>query len=329
MAEEKLRELTAIRGVGPKTAEQLIEAGIDSIERLMTVKPEELSAILKCSLSKAKMIQNAAKDLGLERVVTIYTGEEFKSWLEKTVRRIPTGIRTLDEFLGGGFPTGALVAVSGGSASGKSQIAYSLCVNSVKHLNRPFAFIETEPLTLSFDRLSSIAEARGVKLDLVNDMFVIRAVDIQSNPDRLYLAYERVLRRFEASDRKPGVLAVDSFSSVFRQSFTGREMLTARSQEVARHIGMLQIIASRFNCLVYLTEQVYGVPDVSAQLKTVARFGDVKMPYGGEAFLHMVSWHLTVSRRASDRWVIITDDIPDKPMEEFEFKITERGVEEA
>lgn len=316
-----------VRGIGEKTAEQLIDAGIDTLERLITVKPEELATVLKVSLSRAKAIQNAAKEIAISKVITVLTGEEYKKRFEETVRRIPTGIRELDEFLGGGLPTGALVAVSGSSATGKSQIGYSLCVNSLKYLRRPFAFIETEPMTFSIGRVLEIAKNNSVELNLSDDMFIVQASDIRSNTDRLFLAYESVMSRFRSSERKPGVLVVDSFSAPFRQTFTGREMLSARSQEIARHIGYLQVIASTMNCLVYLTEQVYGVPDFSTQLKTAARFGDVKMPYGGEAFLHMVSWHMTVVRQASDRWVIITDDVPDKPYREFEFRITDRGVE--
>ncbi|MEM2498063.1 MAG: ATPase domain-containing protein [Candidatus Nezhaarchaeales archaeon] len=324
--DEKLKELTQIRGVGPKTAEALLEAGVD-LERLVVMKPEELSAVLKVSLAKAKALQAAAKDLALSRVVTVLTGEQFKKRLEETVKYVPTGISALDRFLGGGFPTSAVIGVSGSSSSGKSELGYSLCVNSVKALGRPFAFIETEPGTLSVGRILEVAEARGVKLDLTKDMFVVQASDVASSPDRLFLAYEAVMKRFEKAERPLGVLVIDSFSAPFRQTFTGRETFSLRSQEIARHIGMLQVLVSKLNCLAYLTEQVYGVPDFSAQLKAVARFGDVKVPYGGEALLHMLSWHLTVVRRASDRFAIVSDDVVGKPVAEFEFKIGRGGVE--
>jgi RecA/RadA recombinase len=319
-------ELLSVRGIGPATLQKLLDHGIDTVEKLIISKPEEIATALGVSLAKAKALQNEAKSVALAKVVEVWTGERMREHMEKEVARIPTGIDGFDRILGGGLPTGALVAFSGASATGKTEICYSVCVNCLKYLKRPFVWIETEPYTFSVARLLEIAKNRGVEVDLKSDFYVVPAKDVASNPDRLMLAYERVQAEVDRMTVKPAVLVIDSFSSPFRQAFFGREMLSARSQETARHIGWLQAFSAKYNVLVLLTEQVYAIPDMGQQFQAVARFGDSRRPYGGEAFLHMVSMHLTLIRSKGDEWLLVTDDVPGIPMTEFKFKITDSGV---
>jgi len=319
-------ELTKIRGIGPKTAEKLISRGIHSVEDLVTAPAEEVASILGCSLAKAKSIINAAKEEALASVVEVWSGERMKEYLEKEVQRIPTGIDKLDALLGGGFRTDAVVGVSGSSATGKTELGMTLCVNCVKHLKRPFVWIETEPATFKIGRLMEIAKARGVDINLGEDVFVVPAKDITS-PQRQMLAYERVDKWAWEKGVKPGLIVVDSFVAKIREYYSGRELLSARSKEIARHMGYLQMLSSKYNTCIYLTEQVYGVPDTATQLQVLARFGDVKKPYGGEFLLHAVSMHLTLVRTKGSEWMLVTDDVPGVPMTTIPFKITSRGVE--
>lgn len=44
---------------------------------------------------------------------------------EKILKRIPTGVSSLDAIVGGGFPSGSLVLLSGGEGSGNVEFAYT------------------------------------------------------------------------------------------------------------------------------------------------------------------------------------------------------------
>jgi DNA-directed RNA polymerase subunit K/omega len=66
--EEKVRLLNNIAGVGPKTAEKLIAAGYDSLEKVAKADKEELAAgVAGLSVSKAEAIIVEAEDV-LEKV---------------------------------------------------------------------------------------------------------------------------------------------------------------------------------------------------------------------------------------------------------------------
>lgn len=317
--------LEDIKGIGDKAAEKLRERGIGTVEQLILLRPEELAAILGVNLLKAKEILMDAKDKALSRAIEVWTGARLKEYREKHVQRIPTGIDELDRDLGGGLPTDCVISVAGASATGKSQLMYTLTVNAIGILGRPVFLIETEPSTLSIERIMEIAGAKGVNIKLEEDLYVIPAKFIVS-PYAQYLAYEMVRKMSEEKGIKPALIGVDSFTAKFRGWYGGRETLPSRSQEIARHITFLQELASIFNCLVYLTEQVYGVPDTGQQLQSMMKFGDIRRVYGGEYLLHAPSMCFMITQTKSDEYELIAYDVPFLPKKSYPFKITREGI---
>ena len=318
-------DLTDVKHIGDKTAEKLREKGITTVEQLVLLRPEELAAILNVNLLKAKEILMDAKDKALSKAVEVWTGARLKEYREKHVQRIPTGIPDLDRDLGGGLPTDCVVAVAGASATGKTQLVYTLAVNSIGFLRRPAFIIETEPSVVSVERILEIASARGVKVELDKDLFVIPSKFITS-PYAQYLAYEMVRRKCKEEGVSPALVALDSFSAKFRGWYGGRETLPLRSQEIARHVTYLQELASDLNALVVLTEQVYGVPDAGAQLQAFMKFGDRRVPFGGEYLLHAPSMCLMLVQSKADEYELITFDVPFLPKKSYAFKIVKEGV---
>jgi len=107
-----MTELEEIKGVGASIAEQLKQAGITSAEDLSVRDPEEIKALLNCSLAKAKKLITAAKDVTVN-AVHIYTGEELNEERKSKIQRISTNSSELDKIFGGGVPTDALTAFTG------------------------------------------------------------------------------------------------------------------------------------------------------------------------------------------------------------------------
>jgi RecA/RadA recombinase len=321
---EKL-ELESIKGIGDKTAAKLREHGVSTVEQLVLLRPEELAAILGVNLLKAKEILIDARDKALSKAIEVWTGQKLKEYREKHVQRIPTGIPALDVDFGGGLPTDCVISVAGASATGKSQLMYTLAVNAIGLLKRPAFLIETEPSTLSIERILEIASAKGVEIQLDKDLFVIPAKFITS-PYTQYLAYEMVRRTCREKNVTPALIGVDSFTSKFRGWYGGRETLPLRSQEIARHMTFLQELASEMNACVYLSEQVYGIPDTGGQIQSVMKFGDARRIYGGEYLLHAPSICLMLTQTKADEYSLVTFDVPFLPRKEYPFRITKMGV---
>jgi len=322
-AKEKFKEL--LEGIGEATIKKLEDAGITELEDLVAADPAELAKLLAVTVHRAKKIINSAKEALLESEVLVETADTVEKFLNMNIVRIPTGSKELDKLLGGGVPTRAITTLVGQHATGKSQLCFQLAANVVDK-GEYVGFVETEPSCFMPSRIRQICEARGLRYD-PEKLLVIRAEKVTS-PEKQLLAYEAIWRKARRENLPLRLLIVDSFSARLRAAYTGREMLSARSQETARHIGLLEIIAGERNCAVVLTAQVMGIPDFESQLEARKRYGVPYRPYGGEYFLHSSTYILFLWQRASELWEAILVDAPNLPRESATFKITEKGIED-
>jgi DNA repair protein RadA len=314
-----------IEGVGDVILQRLEEAGITELEDLVAADPAELSKLLGITVYKAKKMISSAREILIESEVLVETAEEVEKYLKDKIQRISTGSKALDKLLRGGVPTRAITTFAGPHATGKSQICFQLAANVVDRGDY-VGVVETEPSTFIPERIKQICESRGLKYD-PKKFLVIRAEKVTS-PEKQLLAYEAIWRRAKRENLPLRLLIVDSFSARIRAAFVGREMLSARNQETARHIGLLEIIAGERNCAVVLTAQVMGIPDIGAQLEARARYGAPLKPYGGEYFLHSSTYIVFLQQRAKELWEATLVDAPDLPRESVEFLITSRGIED-
>jgi len=319
-----LPELKDIRGIGPRSIEKLADHGVSSVEDLVAMRPAELAKVLDVSIYKAKQILNSAKEALMTEELIVETADKVEEYF-KNVRKISTGSKALDSLLGGGVPTRAITTFAGPFATGKTQLCFQLTVNTISE-GFYVGWVETEPGTFSPKRIKEICEARGVKYD-PSKILVVRAEKISTPPQQL-LAYEAIWKKCRESDLPLGLLVVDSFNARFRSYYTGREMLSGRSEEIGQHIGVLETIAAERNAAIVLTAQVMGVPDAGAQLEARMRFGAPQKPYGGHFFLHSSAYILFLTQAASGAWEATLVDAPDLPRSRARFKITERGVED-
>jgi len=316
--------LTDVKGIGPATVEKLEKAGIKSVEQLATLRKEELSKILGVNLKQAGDIIQSAKQLALDQLLEVYTAEDIKRYRQENIKRIPTGCSALDSVLKGGIPTMSITVLFGEYASGKTQLCKQLVVNCLKQLGRKAAWIETEPGTFIPERLEEMASAIGYQLDL-NDIIVVPARLI-GTPYNLFLAYEMIEHKMQKLGLDVGLLVVDSFSAPFRKHYTGREQLPDRSAEISRHMGKLDILASKYNMAIVLTGQVGDIPDAGSQLHAVVKTGHRKNPVGGNVFLHSGTYLISLIKTKTDEWEACVFDAPDIPMTKVQFRITKEGI---
>lgn len=301
-------------GVGPATAEKLSNAGYEDLMALAVATPGELVEAAEITEAAAKKIIYAARSalkMGFESGTDILKKRQ-------NILKISTGSKNLDNLLGGGFETGAIVECFGEFGSGKTQIAHSLAVQCQK--NDPTAvavFIDTEN-TFRPERIIEIAKGNNLDPDKVlNNIKVARAF----NSDHQMLLAEKVSELITKQGLNVKVVIVDSLTAHFRAEFIGRGTLAERQQKLNKHMHDLLKLADSYNLLVYVTNQVMAKPDVF--------FGDPTAAIGGHVVAHSSTFRIYLRKGKKNTRVAKLIDSPNLPDGEAIFTVETSGLKDA
>ena len=165
MSEEEIAKLP---GVGPAILEKLKEAGYDDIMMLAVDSPKNLAELAEIGEPTAAKIIAAAKKAA--DVGGFETGDILLE-RRKTVAKLTSGSKSLDELMGGGFESRAISEFFGEFGSGKTQLCLQLAVNCTRPvedggLDGHTMIIDTEQ-TFRPERIVQMSEALGLDADEV------------------------------------------------------------------------------------------------------------------------------------------------------------------
>jgi RecA/RadA recombinase len=169
---------------------------------------------------------------------------------------ISTGSLSLDRLLGGGIRTGLVTDIYGPSGTGKSQLCFSLCVNSAKYLKQKemIMFVDTVG-TFRPERVSEIANQERNN-EILDKIIFIRAFSTNDQIKSIKKIY----------DIKPLLIIIDSATSLFSTEYKG----ASRHLVLMNHLHELSFAAINFDCAVVITNMVRDVPVV----RTITDHGD-------------------------------------------------------
>ncbi|RLG47686.1 MAG: DNA repair and recombination protein RadA [Thermoproteota archaeon] len=309
-------DLTELEGVGPATARRLTEAGFTTLESLALVSPVELSAAAGIPEGTAKKIIAAAR-----KRLKIDVMSAYDYYLQrKSVQRITTGSKKLDDLLGGGLETQAITEIYGPYGSGKTQFCHQMSVTvqlppDRGGLAKGALYIDTEG-TFRPERIVQIAERFGLDPEeTLRNILVARAF----TSDHQMVVTEKA----EPYIRKHniGLIIVDSLISHFRGEYVGRESLAERQQKLNKYLHRLLRYALAYNLAVLVTNQVVADPGTI--------FGDPNRPAGGHVLGHGVTARLYIKRGKGGTRIVKLVKSPYLPEDSVEIVITEGGIEDA
>ncbi|MEM0475174.1 MAG: DNA repair and recombination protein RadA [Candidatus Norongarragalinales archaeon] len=327
-AEEKISEktnsktrkkITSIRelpGVGESIAKKLEDAGYDSLESIAYSMPIELCEVAGISEGSAIKAINAARDaleMGFETGVDVFERR-------RKIEKITTGSKELDALLGGGIETQAITECFGKFGSGKTQLAFQLCVNAQLPrdkggLEGAVAFVDSEN-TFRPERVAQIAMAQGLDPETVlKNIHYVRTY----NSDHQMLVVDKLDEVIKKNNVK--LVIVDSLTASFRSDYVGRGTLAARQQKLNKHVHSLLRLADVYNIAVYVTNQVMDKPDIL--------FGDPTAPIGGHVLAHSSTYRVYLRRSKETRRIAKLVDSPNLPDNECIFTVTENGIGDA
>ena len=312
--EEPEATIEDLPGVGPVTAEKLRDVGFADLLALGVMSPSDLAEQAELGETAATRIIAAAKKLA--NIGGFVTGNALLD-RRRQVQKLTSGTQALDELLGGGFETQAIVEVYGEFGSGKTQIGHQLAVNTTlpveaDGMDGDVFYIDTED-TFRPERIFQMARGMGLDAEAVLDrIHVARAY----NSAHQMLLVEEIKRM--ASDLPVKLIIVDSLTSHFRAEYMGRGMLANRQQKLNRHMHELKQLADVNNALVLVTNQMQARPD--------AMFGDPNRPIGGHIVGHASTFRLYLRKAKAGRRIARLVDSPNLPEGEAVFNVVEDGL---
>nr|P0CW91.1 RecName: Full=DNA repair and recombination protein RadA [Aeropyrum pernix]BAB83900.1 homologue of the bacterial recA and yeast RAD51/DMC1 [Aeropyrum pernix]BAB83905.1 homologue of the bacterial recA and yeast RAD51/DMC1 [Aeropyrum pernix]BAB83906.1 homologue of the bacterial recA and yeast RAD51/DMC1 [Aeropyrum pernix]BAB83907.1 homologue of the bacterial recA and yeast RAD51/DMC1 [Aeropyrum pernix]BAB83909.1 homologue of the bacterial recA and yeast RAD51/DMC1 [Aeropyrum pernix] len=315
MGEDKreIKDITDLPGVGPTTAQKLMEAGYTTLEAIAAATPQEVSQATGIPILTAQKIVDAAREA---LNIDFKTAYDLK--IESmNIKKITTGSRNLDELLGGGIETKTITELFGEFGSGKTQICHQLSVNvqlpeDKGGLEGKAVYIDTEG-TFRWERIEQMA--RGVGLDpdeVMKNIYWIRAI----NSHHQIAIVDKLFTMVKNDNIK--LVVVDSVTSHFRAEFPGRENLAMRQQLLNRHLHQLMRLADIFNVAVVITNQVMARPDVF--------YGDPTQAVGGHVLGHAPGVRVYLKKSRGNKRIARVVDAPHLPEGETVFAITEWGI---
>lgn len=311
-------DIETLPGVGPSTKQKLNEAGIYTLLDLAARGVGEVADALNGDISKAAELINKARsrlsELGLIAKDFVSAIELYQ--MRKSIERITTGSKNLDELLGGGIETGAITEFYGEFGCGKTQICHTLAVTvqlpkEMGGLNGNAIYIDTEN-TFRPERIVEIAEHRNLDpTEVLKRIIVARAY----NSAHQELILRELGPKIESNNVR--LVIVDSAVAHYRAEFLGRGTLAERQQRLNRFMHQLLRYAEVYNIAAVVTNQVQASPDYF--------FGDPTRATGGHVVAHTTTYRIYLKKAGKSRIARIVDS-PCHAEREAVFIINEAGI---
>lgn len=320
-------DLEDLPGVGPATAEKLLDNGYESYTSLAVASPAELSNTADVGESSAADIIRAAR-----KAADVGGFETGTSVLERRERigKLSWLIPEVDEMLGGGVETQSITEVYGEFGAGKSQVTHQLAVNvqlprEQGGLEGSTIFIDSED-TFRPERIDDMV--RGLDDEIIaatldhreieggpNDEAALDAL-IEDVLDKIHVAKafnsnhqmllaekaKELAGESEETEWPVRLVCVDSLTAHFRAEYVGRGQLAERQQKLNKHLHDLSRIADLYNTAILVTNQVASNPD--------SFFGDPTQPIGGNILGHKSTFRMYLRKSKGNKRIVRLVDAP-------------------
>lgn len=306
--------ISKLPGVGPAILEKLKEAGYNDIMMIAVDSPKNLAELAEIGEPTAAKIIAAAKKAA--DVGGFETGDVLLE-RRKTVAKLTSGSKSLDELMGGGFESRAITEFFGEFGSGKTQLCHQLAVNCQRPLDEGgleghTMIIDTEQ-TFRPERIVQMSEALELDPDeVLKKIHVARAF----NSHHQTLLVDKATEL--AKEYPVRLLVVDSLTAHFRAEYIGRGALAERQQMLNKHMHDLLRFGDLNNAVIAVTNQVAAKPD--------AFFGDPTRPIGGHIVGHTATFRIYLRKSKGGKRIARLIDSPNLPEAEAVFQVSEAGI---
>ena len=137
------------------------------------------------------------------------------------IRKMPTGVRGLDDILGGGIPEFSFNIIAGTPGSGKTTLAHQIVFANAT-VKRPALYFTVlgEPALKMLRYQQQYSFFDGSKLGKVIRFINLADVVMEKSLDAVFEEISRLV-----AEVGPGIVVVDSFRTVVRKAISGASEL--------------------------------------------------------------------------------------------------------
>jgi RecA/RadA recombinase len=167
----------------------------------------------------------------------------------KVQRNIPTGNKTIDEYLGGGLPAESISLIYGEAETGKTTLAMQCAVNCAK-LGCKTLFVDCDD-TFSVQRLSQITAKKFA--EIAELIVLARPHDFREQATFIDQLTDYVTNNFP-------LIIIDTFTSLYRLRVSESPSKTFElNRELNRQLAVLAQTTKTKKIAVLITSQVHSV----------------------------------------------------------------------
>jgi len=200
-----------------------------------------------------------------ERLNQISKNKDNKLNKDLYIEKIPFGVDSIDEMLGGGIEVGVITEIYGDGGSGKTNLALVLS-RSVVLQGGTCVFIDSEGV--SPERISQIF--KYVPKESLERMFILKTHNIGDLRVQLAESF-KVLK----NSQKPRVLIIDSYGMLYRIEMGYGKSPQAILRTSYPIFNFLQNNAEKYEIAVLITNQVYTDLSTESSIELLTLGGKV------------------------------------------------------
>ena len=184
-----------------------------------------------------------------------------------------TGIEEFDTIIGGGFPSGSTVLLSGSSGSGKTIFSFQWLFNGIKDNENGVYIALTEPLFKTVKNIENMKFYNRTVIESEN----IKIIDLRDYFNQKKFSHDKIIRFIESAVKETNAqrLCIDSITAI-------AYIIDDKSQ-IRRFIFELGKVLATLGCTILLTSEVadkdkfsiYGVEEFISD--AIIRFDQVRI----------------------------------------------------
>ena len=160
---------------------------------------------------------------------------------------IKTGLKELDQFLGGGIKGGLITSISGQSATGKTQLAFQICLHALDN-GKEILFHDT---TGEFrpERLAEMMQFYKINPSLLDKIKI----------NRITNTMEQLQSLSNVTFTNYSLLIIDSVTDLFSFEYSKKEQLFEKNVAFMKYMSDLSNMAIEVKIPIVVTNMVRNV----------------------------------------------------------------------